>query len=481
MPKRQQTIQDRIKRITKPSFYAPYYKSTTVYIKKKPFTSFFIALFLLFAVIVLSNIFTRPKPQKIVSPAAKTVSVYTIGEAPKVTFQAKVDKPGVIKIVALSGGVIQDISVSAGDTVTKGEQLFSLSTNYQGGNAQVIGDQIAFAQYKNVLDTFNGQKNAIQKQRDIANSSHDNFSDMQNIATQSAHDTNNLISSNQTVLDQLNTLLAQSQANGASPSSLIPLESQINQLQAAQNQLRAGLSTLQEQTDSTKPPGRLADTQRDLALAQLDIQEKSLVLGKEVSKLQAEIADITAATMFPVSPFAGTVERVYVRLGQQVNPGTPLAELSASDPKNMAIVDVPEAIARKISSLDPSTLYVGKRSYDILPAFIPSEATDGSLFSIMYPLPDDSNTKLSDGEYLTIDIPVGHADTLASVPFIPLDAIYQTQDSNYVFISSNKTATVRAVSIGQIFGNFAEITSGLRSGDEVILNRNIIAGDKVIN
>jgi len=456
-----------------------YYKRIISFIKQKPLTSFLASIFLLFIIIFLGNLLSRPKVPPITANPAKQVSLYAIGETPKATFQAKIDKPGVIKIVALTNGIVQNIYITEGSTVWQGKQLFTLSSSYQGGNIPALSAQIADDQYNNVKDTFNEQKSIIQKQRDIANATHDNFSDMQNIATQSAQDTNNLINANQTVLDQLNNQLNTDKQNSVPQSTIVTEETQINQLQGAQNQLRQALSNLHEQTDSSKPPGRLADTQHDLTIQQLDMQEKSLELNKEVSRLQANIADVTAAAMYPTSPFGGIIQRVYVRAGQLVTPGTPLAEISATKDATSALVDVPENILKNISPIDSSTLYIGNKSFDTRPTFVPTEATNGSLFTIVYPIPDTLRNLVSDGEYVQILIPVGNTDTTAAIPFIPLDAIYQTQDSNYVLLDQKNKAVVQKVSIGSVFGSFVEITQGLASGDMIILNRNIITGDRV--
>jgi len=209
------------------------------------------------------------------------------------------------------------------------------------------------------------------------------------------------------------------------------------------------------------------------------MQEKSLELNKEVSRLQANIADVTAAAMYPTSPFGGIIQRVYVRAGQLVTPGTPLAEISATKDATSALVDVPENILKNISPIDSSTLYIGNKSFDTRPTFVPTEATNGSLFTIVYPIPDTLRNLVSDGEYVQILIPVGNTDTTAAIPFIPLDAIYQTQDSNYVLLDQKNKAVVQKVSIGSVFGSFVEITQGLASGDMIILNRNIITGDRV--
>ena len=457
------------------------YKSTTNFIRRRPFTSFFLSLCALFLIIVIGNYLTRPKIQPPITNGPKTVGVYTIGEAPKATFQAKVDKKGVIKIVALSGGIIQDILVSEGDTVYQGQQLATLSTNYQGGNASALASQIADTQYKNTIDTFPEQQSIIQKQRDLANINHDNFSDQQKIATQSANDTNNLINSNQLLLDQLNHQLTNDKQNNAPSSTIGPEESQINQLQAGQNQLRTALSNLQEQTDSSKPAGRLADAQHDLTLQQLNIQEKSLELGKELAKLSSNIADVNAATMYPASPFAAVVQRIYIRIGQQVNPGTPIMEISSTNTNASLLVDVTQQIAQHLSPLDTSTVTIGTASSELRPLFIPKEPSNGSLFTITYPLSESMSNNVTDGQYMSIAIPVGHADTSSSVPFVPLDAIYQTQNSSYVVINENGKAVSRNVVIGEVFGNYVEITHGLLSGDRVVIDRTVLIGDSLKN
>jgi len=86
---------------------------------------------------------------------------------------------------------------------------------------------------------------------------------------------------------------------------------------------------------------------------------------------------------------------------------------------------------------------------------------------------------VSDNSYVAIDIPIGTTNTSAAVPFIPLDAIYQTQDSTYVLVIKNGKAVAQKITTGDIFGNFAQITKGLGDRDQIITDRTIIAGDKV--
>lgn len=461
--------------------YRKWYKTTTSFIKRHPLGSFFIALGLLFLVIIIGHMFNQPKQQKAVASVPKTVKLYSIGQAPKATFQAKIEKAGVVKIIAQTSGVVQTISVTDGSKIGKGQQLLTLSTNYQGGNAPALQAQVARTQYQNVLDTFGQQQDAINKQKDIANNTFNNYLDQQAIASQSAANTTSLINANQSVLDTLNQQLTTEKNAVPTPTTVTTDEEAINTLQGAQNTLKASLSSLQEQTDTGKPPGQLATTQRDLTIEQLTIQEKALELNKEVTGLQAELAEVNADTMLPASPVDGVVERVFVRAGQLVSPGAQLATVVADNnsDQTIAIVDVPQQIAQNISRLETSDVVLDGTTYHIKPFYVSTDATDGLLYSIFYTLPKDATNKVTDGQYVDFDIPVGTINTGATIPFIPIDAVYQTQDANYVLIDDHSKAITRRVSLGNVFGSFIEVTNGLQAGDQVILNRNVIAGDKI--
>ncbi|MGI8419011.1 MAG: hypothetical protein ACR2LN_00020 [Candidatus Levyibacteriota bacterium] len=460
------------------------YLKITTFIKRRPLSSFFITLGLLFLVIIIGHALNQPKSQKQAVVPTKSVKLYSIGASPKATFQAKIEKAGVVKIIAQTSGIVQGITVTEGSQVLKGRELMTLSTNYQGGNALGIQASIAQNQYQNVVDTFGKQKDAIQKQKDIANITHDNFTDQQAIASSSANDTSSLISSNATILNSLNQQLTNDRNSAtASPAAVIAEQGQINSLQGAQNQLAASLRSLQSQTDSSKPAGRLAEAQQNLTNEQLDIQDKALELNKEVSGLQAALAQVSADTMLPATPVSGTVQRVFVRIGQQVSPGTELATITASDdaddPQTIAVVDVPQQIAQNISKLENSDIHLAHSDIHLKPYFVSADATDGLLYSIFYTIPTDNAKLVTDGQYLNVDIPIGSVNTGSTVPFLPIDAVYQTQDANYLLLDKNNKAISQKVTLGNVFGNFIEVSNGLHSGDQVILDRNVVEGDSV--
>ncbi|MDO8657312.1 MAG: hypothetical protein Q7K55_01130 [Candidatus Levybacteria bacterium] len=462
--------------------FKKFYHTLVNFINKRPVTSFLGVLLLLFLFILLGNILSNRQKEQKPPIIVKSVNVYKIGVAPRITVQAKIEKSGVVKITSLAGGVVESINVREGDVINKGTNLISLASNYVGGNAPLAQAALAQTQYKNVLDTFNTQKDLIQKQKDLANKTENNSEELRNISEQSINETKNLLNLDQDIINNLDQNLTSYEAsNSAGQNNALILQTKQlkSQFQAAINGLNQSIRSTEFQSSDINPPSDLARLQRDIALKQLDIQEKTLNLNKEIVRLQSVLAGINADVMHPGAPFSGKIERIYVKIGQAVTPGTPLLLISGDGKEINAIALISENIAKNVSKTEASTLYFGRTSYDEHPFFISTEATDNQLFSVQYLIPDEFSKSVFDGEYISVNIPIGYPDTARTIPYVPLDAIYQSQEQAYLLVAEKGKAVSRTVKLGQIYGGFVEIVSGLKSGDQVILNRNIIAGDSV--
>jgi multidrug efflux pump subunit AcrA (membrane-fusion protein) len=456
-----------------------HFKKVLQFIQKKPFTSFFTVLVILLVLMVVGNLLFSPKPspeQNLNAP--KQVQIFKLGSAPQVSFEGKVEKSGVIKIVAQMAGIVSYINVSEGQQVYQGTNILSLSTNYQGGNALAIAAQIAQTQYQNTKDTFGEQKDLIQKQRDLADKNKDNAQSLQNIAAASATESANLVNFNQTIIDELNQTLSSIPASNT--AAILQTQAQISQFESAQAQLDASVRSLQLQGDGGQPPAQLASMLHDITMEQLDIQEKTLDMSLEISRLQYNLALVNEASMYPVSPFAGVVDRILVHVGDNVSSGDILADISGSTQHVEIVVNAPQNIAKNVSMIEPSILQIGDSTVEMIPSYISQDATNGALYSIIYQLDDSYASKLANATYVNVNIPIGTGDTSNEVPYIPLDAVVQTQEEAFVYVVDNKMfARVKQISLGQIQGRFVEVTSGLPAESRIILNRNIIDGDKV--
>lgn len=457
------------------------YKKTSVYLRSHPFIAFFSALGLLLLIIIIGQVaanLSKTTPEK--KEAVAQVDTYSIGTSPTVSLQAEVNQEGVIEIVAQTPGIVQTVHVYEGQHVNAGNTLVSLSSNYQGGSAPGLQAQLARAQYKNVKDTFDTQKEIIGKQREIAEKSNNNTEELRKISDQAEGETSNLISINESVISNLDLAIEQAEQDPTTtPRDLAGLQGQRAQTQAGLNQIRNSLRSLEYSTDTNNPPTALANLQKDISLKQLDIQGKALELSKEVSKIQYNLALVQASLMNPAAPFSGTVEKVLVSPGQNVNPGTVLAVISSDNPKATLNVMVPQNIAQGVSRAEPSTLHISGKEVKIVPSYVSTVATNKLLYSITYNIPEEYISKVANNSFISIEVPVGYADTLASVPFIPIDSVFQSQTDSYVFVAEKDKAKVRNVKLGEVYGNYVEITSGIKNGDKVITNRNVVEGEKI--
>lgn len=480
------SLSERVKKL---NFKKPFTASKTgaskakTFIQSRPFAAFFVTLGLLFVLILLGSTVFKAKPADEHTEApTKQVESFTIGSSPKISVQAEVEKSGVIKIVAQAPGIVSSINTYEGETVNRGKALVNLSSNYYGGNASSIQRQIAQQQYNLSKDTLDTQKDLIGKQKQVAEKSDSNNDEMRDIANRSLEETRGLLDLNESLLNSLNSslpALEASNSGGLNNPVVAQAYAQKAQLQSGVNQLRQAVRSTELQASGDRPPAELSNLQREITLKNLEIQEKSLLMGHEVAKLQLALAQVGEAAMYPTTPFQGVVERVHVRVGESVNPGQTLVTISGVEGKIILEAKVPSATAKNLSKLEASQITIKGQTIDLMPAYVSSEATSGQLYSIIYHVPDEYQAFFTDGGYVSISIPVGAPDTNSVVPFIPLDSVFQTQEESTVYIIENGAAHSRKVELGDVQGSFVSVLEGLGPNDEIILSRNVVEGDKV--
>jgi len=364
--------------------------------------------------------------------------------------------------------------------VTRGKMLVSLSSNYQGGNAASLQASIAAENLKYINETYDSQKDIIAKQKDMTNKSDSNNDEFRSITDKSLSETQSLISLNDSILSTLqDKLTAYEAANDA--TNILATKQSMTQYLSSNNSLKNALRNNEYSSAGNKPPAEISDLNRDIMIKQLDIQEKTIDLNREIYRLQYQVARVQEAAMYPSAPFNSTVQRVFVKVGEAVNPGTPLVQLSQTIEEDpiVAIAYVPREIAQSTTYSQPSILTIGNFTYDTYPSYITQDAIKGQLYGIYFPIPDNYNQYVTEDGYISVTIPVGYANTSASIPFIPIDSVYQTQDSASIFVVENEKAVSRTVTLGPVLGRYVEVTSGLAAGDIIILDRTVVDGDAI--
>lgn len=451
-----------------------------------PFASFLVFLGLLLGVVVVGNQLRKPPTQQISqAPVPKDVQAYPVGGTPRLRMQARVEKSGVIQLVAQTSGVVQKIGHQEGDHVKRGTRLFSFSTSYQGGNIASLSRQIAQQNF-NFLDTnLQTQKDAVNIQRQIAQSSETQAEKLRAITRQSFDETQSFINLDNDIIASMDAQIStlSTATDSASAANLLGIKEQKSQILGGLNQAKATLRSNQYLADDNNEPAQLATAQRDLTLKQLDLQDKTLDLNKDLSQLNLQISRVSESLMFPASPCPGTIERIFVKVGQVVNPGTPLAEIRGDVNEATAVLLVSPEIAQQLSRIDPSYLTINNQKITLLPRSISQEPTDGGLNSVIYKIPDAYANSLENGSFVDIDVPVGVNYALPTDPFVPLDAVYQTPDTTSVLVAKKEgdhfVAQSQTVKLGAVYGDYVQVLEGLSDSDQVIVNRNINANDSV--
>ncbi len=460
----------------------PIQQRASSYLAARPLTAFFMLLIALIGVIVLSAVLRKPPQDEIAkTPEPKSTAVFAVGGSPELVVQAEIEKTGNIRIVSLTSGVVQKVGVKEGERVKRGTRIASLSTNYQGGNVFSLSRQLSQKNYQSTLDTYQLQVDSIEASRLLAEKSETQASQLRDIARKSFDDTNALITLNEEIVTSLDAQINEAIAMSQPEATITGLKSQKAQALSGLANLRSGLRSAEYLNADSGEPADLARISRDNTLRQLELQRRGLDLSRDIAQLNLKIAQVNESLMYPVSPCPGVVERVLVSVGQVVNPGTTLAILRADAGEVSAVALVSSEIAHQVSPIEASTFEINNQNYSVVPRSIAQEPTDGSLHAVTYSLPTELSAVLSAGTSVIVKIPLSRGNDAALA--VPLDSIYQSQNGAYVLLAEEIDGTLRAVShqvaLGDIAGSSVILTDGLKNGDTVILDRQIIAGDLV--
>ncbi|MCA9369165.1 hypothetical protein KC721_02620 [Candidatus Woesebacteria bacterium] len=451
-------------------------RSFETYLKKNPLLSLFVILVLLLGVIALNSYLRRPVVEDELVRTPKSVSLFSVGDAPRIVVSASVTQSDVLTVYAQAGGVVRQIHVAPGEQVWAYKTLVSLSSNYYGGNALTIQRRLAELQNEQMQDTYQLQKDSIASQREQAHLREESAEDQREIAEKSINETRDLLELNEILLSGIDVALA----SATQSAEISALQSQKAQLLSGISQIKQGLRQSEYAANDDSAQAKLSEEQKVATLRQLDIQEKALDMNKEMTELQLKLARVQEATMYPASPFAGVVERVFVQPGDLVNPGAPLVTLKTEQGSTTLVARVSRNIAENVSHIQPTLLQHQGEVLELYPSHVSSVPTDGGLYSIQYVLDAEAAKTVSDGAYVSLSVPLGSEDTNSVLPYVPLEAVYQSEKESTLHILRDGRVMSQKVELGLVQGRFVAVTSPLADGTQIILDRDVIEGQEVV-
>lgn len=215
--------------------------------------------------------------------------------------------------------------------------------------------------------------------------------------------------------------------------------------------------------------GRFDDAQADFLEAEAQFveaqaREKSAEARLAETSYQLERSRITA-------PFSGVVLEVNTIPGAFIQAGTPVVRLLDIDAFEVQ-ANVP---SRYTTFLAPGQVVTAQTETGVelaleLRALLPVEDPSTRTRAVLFSAP--ALARIGDaavGQSLTVDIPVGEAREVLSVP---KDALVQARDGWTVFVAADDQAQPRNITLGVPLGDRYEVVEGLAPGDLVVVRGN---------
>lgn len=235
------------------------------------------------------------------------------------------------------------------------------------------------------------------------------------------------------------------------------------------------ISALEEK--KTKNDDSLSNTEEDLTLAQLKKDRATRKSTLKQSALSTQLTNVSDAVLKPKIFASGTVASIRVKRGDLVTTGQVLATVTTPRGATTLEAFLDPKTVRLFDPTREAVLTIGTETLALLPTYFSQSENENGLFSVLFTLSEAMTKKITNGEYLTLSLPLRHrADTKA---LVPIDALFQDENTASVLVERDGIAVSQTVTVGNLTGSYAEILSGLSETDRIILSRSVIAGDEI--
>jgi len=238
-------------------------------------------------------------------------------------------------------------------------------------------------------------------------------------------------------------------------------------------QLDNSLLKLQLQTINIQIEGLESDVKRYTVLANADaiqgVQLEKTILGLKTTKVQrATLLEQINKTRI-VAPFGGIVTAKLTEEGAFAAPGIPLLQITDISKLKFSI-NVPE---NELSQFKNNRVY--SLAADVYPEtplagkviLIGSKANMSNSFLIQFSLNNTADFKIKSGMFGKVQL---KNDKESKHIIIPASSIMGSNIQPQVYVIKNGKALLQNINVASRFQNKVVISSGLKSGDEIITN-----------
>jgi RND family efflux transporter MFP subunit len=209
-----------------------------------------------------------------------------------------------------------------------------------------------------------------------------------------------------------------------------------------------------------------------------ETQLRDMKMAFENAKIQLENAKKQLDDTKIVAPFSGYITSKNTELGAFVGTGTPIASI-ADISQLKVMLSVSESNVYQLQK--GQTVNVGT---DIYPDMkykgsitnISPKGSNTHTYPIEIMIANNSKNPLKAGTYVNVRVDLGKDGKFL---MIPRDAIVSSVKDPSVYVVNNGVAQLTKISTGQNHDAYLAVTSGLKSGDQVVTNGQINLTDGV--
>jgi len=177
------------------------------------------------------------------------------------------------------------------------------------------------------------------------------------------------------------------------------------------------------------------------------------------------------------APFAGVITQKSAHPGDLATPGATLLKIE-NDKHLQVVTAVPESLVLTIKQGDTLEFTVpaaGVSAQGVVAEIAPSADPNSRTAPVTLDILADAN--LRTGQFARVLLPGKKRQSL----FVPQEAVIEKGQMDLVFVAVEDKATLRLVRTGMKHDKMVEILSGLKPGEQVIIdnNRHLISGQPI--
>jgi RND family efflux transporter MFP subunit len=210
-------------------------------------------------------------------------------------------------------------------------------------------------------------------------------------------------------------------------------------------------------------------------LENVTLQYTAAKSGLETAKQMRNEANAILNYTNLTAPFDGTVTQKVADAGNMANPGMPILTIERAGSYQVR-ASIPESSIGLITQGETANVLVkavGKTIMGKITEVSQSSQFSGGQYLIRVNIPDNEKAGLYGGMYANVSIPVkgsGKVKTGGDEIMVPLSSIEKKDDLTGLYtVSNNNTALLRWVRLGKVYGDKAEVLSGLAKDEKFIV------------